>query len=419
MKKNQKRKINRKSIILISIILVLLVLIILYRYIYGINLLKQETNNNNDITNNTNQKEDKKVYQANMIMVGDVLVHDRLYNDAYNGQTYDFSKYFKYFKDYVKDKDLAYYNQETILGGTSIGLSSYPSFNSPQEVGDAMVNMGFNLVSLATNHTLDRGEKAILLSREYWNNQKDVQAVGSYSSIEEKKELETKVLEVNGITYAMLNYTYGTNGMPVSDDYLVNVWPTDTDRINNPATDTKYQAYKDTVKNDIAAIRDKVDVLIVAMHWGVEYTHTPTAYEKDMAEFLSENNVDIVIGTHPHVIQPVEWVGNTLVFYSLGNFISAQYQNQSTCTNYKCMVGLMSSLTITKTVEGDKKEITIDNIENELIYTYYTNWSRFKVIPFSNPAIKEYLPSYQNTYNIYANVIASDDERIKTVPLAE
>ena len=83
------------------------------------------------------------------------------------------------------------------------------------------------------------------------------------------------------------------------------------------------------------------------------------------------------------------------------------------------MVGLMSSFTITKTVEGDKKEITIDNIENELIYTYYTNWSRFKVIPFSNPAIKEYLPSYQNTYNTYANVIASDDERIKTVPLAE
>ncbi len=418
--KRRRKKINYPKLITVLLIAFLLIGAAVYLFINKDNIFKNNDNNNEN--NNVPPVIEKKEYKANMIMVGDALIHSSVYRDAnrlanYNG--YDFKPQIELIKEKVQGYDIAYYNQETILGGTSLGLSDYPTFNSPQEVGDAMIDAGFNLVSLATNHTADRGKNAILASREYWNNQKGVQAVGSYSSIEEKKELETKVLEVNNITYAMLNYTYGTNGMPVSDDYLVNVWPTDTDRINNPATDTKYQAYKDTVKNDIAAIRDKVDVLIVAMHWGVEYTHTPTAYEKDMAEFLSENNVDIVIGTHPHVIQPVEWVGNTLVFYSLGNFISAQYQNQSTCTNYKCMVGLMSSLTITKTVEGDKKEITIDNIENELIYTYYTNWSRFKVIPFSNPAIKEYLPSYQNTYNIYANVIASDDERIKTVPLAE
>ena len=418
--KRRRKKINYPKLITVLLIAFLLIGAAVYLFINRNNIFKNNDNKNEN--NNVPPVIEKKEYKANMIMVGDALIHSSVYRDAnrlanYNG--YDFKPQIEFIKEKVQGYDIAYYNQETILGGTSLGLSDYPTFNSPQEVGDAMLDAGFNLVSLATNHTADRGKNAILASREYWNNQKGVQAVGSYSSTEEKKELETKVLEVNNITYAMLNYTYGTNGMPVSDDYLVNVWPTDTDRINNPATDTKYQAYKDTVKNDIAAIRDKVDVLIVAMHWGVEYTHTPTAYEKDMAEFLSENNVDIVIGTHPHVIQPVEWVGNTLVFYSLGNFISAQYQNQSTCTNYKCMVGLMSSLTITKTVEGDKKEITIDNVENELIYTYYTNWSRFKVIPFSNPAIKEYLPSYQNTYNTYANVIASDDERIKTVPLAE
>ena len=418
--KRRRKKINYPKLITVLLIAFLLIGAAVYLFINKDNIFKNNDNNNEN--NNVPPVIEKKEYKANMIMVGDALIHSSVYRYAnrlanYNG--YDFKPQIELIKEKVQGYDIAYYNQETILGGTSLGLSDYPTFNSPQEVGDAMIDAGFNLVSLATNHTADRGKNAILASREYWNNQKRVQAVGSYSSIEEKKELETKVLEVNNITYAMLNYTYGTNGMPVSDDYLVNVWPTDTDRINNPATDTKYQAYKDTVKNDIAAIRDKVDVLIVAMHWGVEYTHTPTAYEKDMAEFLSENNVDIVIGTHPHVIQPVEWVGNTLVFYSLGNFISAQYQNQSTCTNYKCMVGLMSSLTITKTVEGDKKEIIIDNVENELIYTYYTNWSRFKVIPFSNPAIKEYLPSYQNTYNTYANVIASDDERIKTVPLAE
>ena len=153
------------------------------------------------------------------------------------------------------------------------------------------------------------------------------------------------------------------------------------------------------------------------MHWGVEYTHEPTVYEKDMANYLASLNVDIVIGTHPHVVQPITKIGNTIVYYSLGNLISAQYQNQDTCTNYKCMVGLMPSLTITNTVEGDNKSITIDNIQNELIYTYYSNWRNFKVIPFSNSQIKDYLPSYEKTYNTYAEIIASDDSRIKTVPL--
>ena len=356
--------------------------------------------------------EQPKVYKVNLIMVGDALIHNSVYNDAnrlanYHG--YDFKPQIKHIKEITKNYDLAYYNQETILGGTSLGLSNYPRFNSPQEVGDAMIDAGFNLVSLATNHTLDKGKNAVLESRKYWNKQEGVQAVGSYSSNEEKREIETRILEKNGITYAMLNYTYGTNGIAVPNDYLVNVWPTNSD--------ANYQAYKANVKKDIEAIRDKVDVLIVAMHWGSEYTHIPTYYEKEMAKYLAENGVDIVIGAHPHVIQPVEWIGDTIVFYSLGNFISAQYQNQDSCTYYKCVVGLMSSLTITKTEEGNKKEITIDNINNELIYTYYNNWSNFEVIPFSNPAIKSKLSGYAQVYNTYAKIIASNDERIKTVPL--
>lgn len=363
-------------------------------------------------------------YTTNMVMVGDALIHSSVYNDAarlakYKG--YDFKPQITLIKEYLADYDIAYYNQETILGGTKLGLDDYPTFNSPQEVGDAMIDAGFNLVSLATNHTMDSGSKAVTESRKYWNKQVGVHAVGSYSSQEEKETLETTILESNGITYAMLNYTYGTNGMPVPNgkDYMVNLWPTDTDNINNPSKDTKYQKYKETVKKDIEAIRDQVDVLMVAMHWGVEYTHTPTKYEKDMAKFLAENNVDIVIGTHPHVIQPVEYIDDTLVFYSLGNFISAQYQNQGTCTNYKCMVGLMSSLTITKKVTGEEVEITIDNVQNNLIYTYYTGWSKFKVIPFSHPEIKKKLSSYKKTYETYAKIIKSDDERITTVPLAE
>ena len=416
---SRRRKKRRIKIIPVTIFLILIGLII-----YGINFgVKKFKNNDKPIIPKQNEvkEEEPKEYKTNLIMVGDALIHGSVYRDAnrlagYNG--YDFKPQIKYIKGIVKDYDIAYYNQETILGGTSLGLSDYPTFNSPQEVGDAMIDAGFNLVSLATNHTVDSGKRAVLNSREYWNKQENIQAVGSYSSDEEKKALETKVLESNGITYAMLNYTYGTNGMPVSDSYLVNVWPTDLD-LNIVSSDTKYQAYKETVKKDIEAIRNKVDVLIVAMHWGVEYTHTPTQYEKDMAKFLADNDVDIIIGTHPHVIQPVEWIDDTIVFYSLGNFISAQYQNQGTCSYYKCMVGLMSSLDITKTVDKGKTTIKIDNINNNLIYTYYTGWSKFQVIPFSNSEIKNYLPGYKNVYDTYAKVIASDDERIKTVPLAD
>ena len=413
-----KRKRKKRVKIVPLIVILLLIGATIGGVIYGPKYFKHNVKPKEEP-----KKEEKlppKVYNANLIMVGDALIHSSVYNDAnrlagWSG--YDFKPQMELIKEKVKDFDLAYYNQETILGGTSLGLSDYPTFNSPQEVGDAFIDAGFNLVSLATNHTADRGKQAILNSREYWNKQDGVTAVGSYSSEEEKHEIETRVLEVNNIKYAMLNYTYGTNGMPVANDYLVNVWPTDIDNIGNPDNDSKYQAYKDVVKKDIEAIRDKVDVLIVAMHWGIEYTHTPTNYEKDMAKFLADNKVDIVIGTHPHVIQPVEWIGDTIVFYSLGNFISAQYQNQGTCTYYKCMVGLMSSLDITKTDDNGDVTIKIDNIQNELIYTYYTGWRYFKVIPFSNEAIKDHLYGYSDVYNTYAKIIASEDERIKTVPL--
>lgn len=414
-RRKKKRKLKIKNIIIAIIIL----FVIVGTTIFGINYFKDNKPTSSKPSEEEPVIEEPVESTATLIMVGDALIHSSVYKDAnrlanYNG--YDFKPQIELVKEKVVNYDIAYYNQETILGGVSIGLSDYPTFNSPQEVGDAMIDAGFNLVSLATNHTVDRGKNAVLASREYWNKQNGVHAVGSYSSEEEKENLETKVLEVNNITYAMLNYTYGTNGMPVSNDYLVNVWPTDLN-LNMVSSDTKYQAYKETVKNEIAKIRDKVDVLIVAMHWGVEYTHTPTQYEKDMAAFLADNDVDIIIGTHPHVIQPVEWIDDTIVFYSLGNFISAQYQNQGTCSNYKCMVGLMSSLTITKTDYLGETTIKIDNIENDLIYTYYSNWSNFKVIPFSNAKIKDYLSNYQTVYNTYADVIKSDDERIKTVPL--
>ena len=406
MKRKRRGRLKIKNILLFLLLLILIPV--------GITFIFENTSNNDideDGNNNVIENEDKiEEYTASLIMVGDALVHNSLYNDAnrlanYNG--YDFKPHVEFIKEEVTNYDVAYYNQETILGGTSIGLSSYPSFNSPWELGNAMVDAGFNLVSLATNHTLDRGEKAIRLSREFWNNQKGIHAVGSYTSYDEKEVLENKILEVNNITYAMLNYTYGTNGIsvPQGKEYLVNLWD---DTYN-------YEGYKEKVKKDISALRDKVDVLIVAMHWGREYTHIPTELEKKTARFLASLDVDIIIGTHPHVIQPIEWIDDTLVFYSLGNFISAQ--TSSSCSNYKCNVGLMSSLTVKKIINQDNVEIEIGNVKNDLIYTYHDNYTNFKVIPFSNVKIKDYLVNYIDVYDKYRAIIDSDDPRIETVSL--
>lgn len=393
---------KRKKDKVLRIFIVLIILIIgIY---FGYNKL---LNNHNNISSDSKVNVDDNNHSTSisLIMAGDNLINDKLYNAAKKGDgSYDFKSMYSYIKDIVKNYDLAYYNQETILGGSEIGVSSYPAFNSPYEVGDATIDTGFNLVSLATNHTLDRGEKAIINSLNYWNNKSNVLTSGSYLSNNDRNKVNIK--EVNNITYTMLNYTYGTNGIKVPEgkEYLVNIWPCTG---NNPDNDTKYQEYKEVVKEDILRVRDKVDLLIVAMHFGVEYTHVPTKYQIDMAEFLSSLGVDIIIGTHPHVIMPITYINDTLVIYSLGNFLSAQDTNN----DYNTTVGLLSSIKITKNIDKDNNSsIKLSDLNNELIYT--TNKDGYKIIPFSNPDIKDYLNDYERVYNKYANIVRSIDSNI-------
>lgn len=343
-------------------------------------------------------------YNASLFAVGDALIHDAVYYDAKTDQIgedgyniYDFKPMLEYIKPLAQSHDLSFYNQETIIGGKNLGLSNYPMFNSPDEIGINMLESGFNIVNLATNHTMDKGKQGATYSANFWENQ-DAYITGSYTSEEKRNNIEIK--EKNGITYAVLGYTYGTNGLPVPQDaeYLVNVW--------SVYGDNSYEEYKETVKQDIQKIRDKVDVLIVSMHWGNEYTHVPTWYQKDAAQFLSEQGVDIIIGTHPHVIQPVEYVNNTLVIYSLGNFISAQ-EDENT------RVGMMVSLNINKHVEKNETTITIDNVKADLTWTYHQRYRKFKVIPFYE-LNNDLLNNYEQTYEKYKKIInPTNDERIQ------
>ena len=298
-------------------------------------------------------------YQLSLIMAGDALYHDGVYKDGLqNDGSYNFLKNLEFIKPIISRYDLAYYNQESILGGSDIGLSTYPRFNSPQEVGDAFIDAGFNLVSTANNHSLDRGEEAVLKSVSYWKQQDAVLMSGTCDSFSCQDEI--KIREKNGISYAFLSYTTSLNGIkiPEGKSYLVNFYS------------------EEKVREDVSKIKDKVDVILVAMHWGAEYRDYPNEEQKQIANFLADLGVTVVIGTHPHVIQPIEKIKDTLVFYSLGNFISAQ-------EGIDKLVGLMGAITIKKQVLGNEKHIFVDSIDTLLTYTYYDEKFRnFKIIPF-------------------------------------
>lgn len=335
------------------------------------------------------EEEKRKEYNLSLVMVGDALYHTGTYKDGLQKDgTYNYDHQLSDIAPIIADYDLAYYNQETILGGTELGLKSYPNFNSPQEVGDAFIKAGFNLVSLANNHTLDRGEKAILRSVAYWRDKTGVMTAGSYDS--EEDHARSHIGEKNGITYAFLAYTYGTNGIPVpkGKDYLVNLFD------------------KETAKKEIEAVRDKVDVVLVSMHWGVEYTHTPTKEQRDQAQFLADLGVDVIIGSHPHVIQPIEHIDDTVVIYSLGNFISGQGDLMK-------RIGIISSLEIHKVVENDETTITIDNVKGDLHYTYHTpKHTNYRVIPFYKLTNQELGQDVAKVKEQYEAIINKNDKSI-------
>lgn len=326
-------------------------------------------------------------YQLKLFMVGDALIHSSVYEDARVGNgSYDFKPMLEHIKPISSKYDLAYYNQETILGGSDLGYSNYPRFNSPTEVGDAFIDAGFNLVSLANNHTMDKGERGVLHSVNYWNSKKDVVTSGQWSSLEERDKI--RIYEKNNIKYAFFSYTTWTNGLntPYGKDYLNNVY-----------TDDK-------ASWDISRVRDDVDVVIVAMHWGNEYSFNVSESQTHIANHLSSLGVDLIIGAHPHVVQPVEYINNgkTLVIYSLGNVISDQ-------VGIERLTGLMMEVTINKHVDVDDSSVTkVINPKAELIYTKsYRSYDRqFKVYPY--PMLNDsLLYNYGTYYERYKSVVNS------------
>ena len=401
---HRKRKLKKRFNIL-------LLIVILFGCAFGVVHFLKYYDSKNIIDKNVNvshgnvikkpKEQWPKKYKLSFLATGDGLIHNLLHQYAENPDgTYDFSKYLTEVKDIVSTKDIAYYNQETVFGGKEIGISSYPCFNTPSEFGDAMLDIGFNTVSIASNHSMDRGEQAILNSVKYWKSKNNILYNGMAESIEDRNNFQ--IVEKNNIKYGIIAYTYGTNGIPVPSgkSYLVNLYS------------------DEQAKKDIEALRDKVDVLMVAMHWGVEYQQYPTEEQKKQAKYLADLGVDIIIGNHSHSIQPVTWIDDTLVIYSMGNFISNQIELFNSI-GYKGVIGDFVMADINKTVNKDQtSEINIDNVKVELLYTYRNKPERiYKVIPFSKMTEK-YLPNYKEIYEDYKQVIQKYDPNIYVIPAA-
>lgn len=373
--KKKKRRIKKKPFFFLLIIVFLVIITLSSCSAKDKKNIKTNAESEKKVEKNVKkEKETKK--SLSLVMVGDVLIHEAIYKDALNADgTYEFDQMFDEVKPLLEGYDLRYCNQESIIGGKNLGISGYPNFNSPDEIGKTVVDLGFNMIGLANNHAFDKGEKAINYSINYWKQYDNIITAGSYLSSEERNNI--KIYEKNGIKYAFLAYTTGINGNKLSKDYLVNIYD------------------KDQVKNDIDKIKD-ADLIIVAMHWGNEYTNEPTQSECDIAEYLSSLGVDLIIGTHPHVVQPITYIGDTLVIYSLGNFISNQL-----VIGINPAIGLLIGLEIEL---DENNNVQFNIIKKELIYSYSDNSKNFKVIPFSKMN-NEILPNYQEVEKEYMNIV--------------
>ena len=300
--------------------------------------------NNNKIL----QKNSSRKNTVNIIAVGDNLIHNSvLKSGRINDSTYNFNRLFDVMKNDFQEADIAIINQETILGGSFKPYDGYPNFNSPNELGDAMIEAGFDVILQASNHTLDVGVQGVVNCIEYWQKQKGITYLGINESQEEKDNI--KVVERNGIKFALLNYTYGLNGhvVPKDKSYLVNL------------IDTAL------IIKDLQKAEDIADFTIVFPHWGIEYVYEPNNNQKKLAMLMTKHGADLIIGTHPHVLQPIEWIesnnGNkSLCYYSLGNYTSGQKATPR-------VLGGMAKISITKVDDY----VFIENAEIVPTITHY------------------------------------------------
>lgn len=313
-------------------------------------------NSTNTTTVNSNKEEDSEEasdIRFTLCAIGDVMCHNTQYWDAYNKTTniYDFSYVFEEISSYTKLPDITIGSLETSFAGEERGYSNYPRFNTPDALAYGLKEIGVDVLSTAGNHCLDMGFSGLSRTLDVLDSA-GISHVGTYKTQEERDTLLIK--NVKGVKIAFINYTYGTNGIPLPSDkpFCVNLID------------------KNLIKKDIESAKSQdVDLIVACMHWGTEYRTTANDEQKELADFLFQNGVDIILGNHPHTLEPMEKRTITLedgstkdgfIIYALGNFICDQ--NAENTRN-----SIILNLTITK--HADEK-ISIDKVEYTPIYMY-------------------------------------------------
>ena len=354
MKKHAK--IRKGLVFLGVIIIIILIAISLGTYILVNN---PDIFKHNDLAyvqneENSIEEEEKEDTIINIVGIGDSLCHSQNFKDAYNSatKTYDFSPMFKNITKYVENATIAVGNLETSLGGKERGFSGYPAFNSPDELAFDLTEMGIDILTTGNNHSLDTGYTGLTRTLDVLDGY-GISHTGTARSQEEQNTILMK--DLNGIKTAFLNYTYGTNGIPLpkGKEYCVNLID------------------KEFMKSQIEKAKEEgAELICVSMHWGAEYRLKPTAEQEELAEFLIKNGADVILGNHSHVPEPMEMKKVTLddgteregfVIYSMGNFFSAQTQNYTRDT-------LIVNVEIRK--NGESGKITIDKATYTPVYVY-------------------------------------------------
>lgn len=308
---------------------------------------------------------DKSTEQNSITLtaVGDILLHGRVYGGLRKKKDFLFDEQLAGVKHLIGKTDLTMANLETVIAGTKFGLSGFPRFNGPAEISHTLKDMGVDLVTLANNHVLDQGEEGLIKSI---NNIEKADLIydGAYKSLEDSEKL--RVFKINGLKICFISYTSGTNGikLPEEKSYMVNT-------LRNTSTLRLSSILRKIQKKEIA------DVIVLSLHFGGEYHLLPSNKQKQIVRSLSDAGANVIIGHHPHVLQPPEWIENsrgtkTFVAYSLGNFFSGQ-------NGLHRQIGAVLSLKITKPdpryrgiiIENPKYNLTFTKREKRLRYDVY------------------------------------------------
>ncbi len=368
-RKRKNKKLNYKKVFIFFIA----IFILFYLLINGTNKLFSLFSKENNKTATASVETPKNI-TVNMAVIGDIMCHSTNFQSAYNSETdsYDFSNVFTDIKPYIENADIAVGNLETTFAGKNVGYSGYPTFNTPEALAKNIVDLGVDVVSTANNHSLDKRYNGLISTLDELDKV-GLSHTGTYRSKEEQDTILTK--NVNGINIAFLSFTYGTNGIPVPSgkEYCVNL--IDENLILDQLSKAK-------------ALNP--DVICVNMHWGNEYKLVQNKTQEKLADFLFKNGADIILGSHPHVLEPMEKRTITLedgstkdgfLIYSLGNFMSGQVIENTRNS-------IILQLQITK---HSNNKITIDSynyIPTYMLDTGINSNDRYKILDVNNTISK-------------------------------